>query len=30
VKWLMKLRCALPNATPADEANFARLMTPLN
>jgi regulator of sirC expression with transglutaminase-like and TPR domain len=30
VRWLMKLRCALPNATPADEANFARLMSPLN
>jgi regulator of sirC expression with transglutaminase-like and TPR domain len=30
VRWLMKLRCALPNATRADEANFARLMSPLN
>ncbi len=30
VKWLMKLRCSLPNATPTDQANFARLMSPLN
>jgi regulator of sirC expression with transglutaminase-like and TPR domain len=30
VQWLMKLRCALPNATAADEADFARFMSPLN
>lgn len=30
VRWLMKLRCALPNSTSADQATFARLMAPLN
>jgi regulator of sirC expression with transglutaminase-like and TPR domain len=30
VRWIMKLRCALPNATDADTATFSRLMTPLN
>jgi regulator of sirC expression with transglutaminase-like and TPR domain len=29
-RWVMKLRCRLPNATPADRAELARLMAPLN
>jgi regulator of sirC expression with transglutaminase-like and TPR domain len=28
--WLMKLRCALPNATDAERQQFAKLMSPLN
>lgn len=30
VRWVMKLRCALPNATAVDLAIFDRLMSPLN
>ena len=29
-RWIMKLRCTLPNATASDEATFRRLMAPLN
>jgi hypothetical protein len=30
LQWLMRLRCALPNATVADTEAFARMMAPLN
>jgi regulator of sirC expression with transglutaminase-like and TPR domain len=30
IRWMMQLRCALPNATRADDDAFARLMAPLN
>ncbi len=30
LRWVLRLRCALPDATPADRQELARLMAPLN
>jgi regulator of sirC expression with transglutaminase-like and TPR domain len=30
LRWVMRLRCALPDATDADRREYARLMAPLN
>jgi regulator of sirC expression with transglutaminase-like and TPR domain len=30
LRWVMRLRCALPDATEADQRDYARLMAPLN
>jgi regulator of sirC expression with transglutaminase-like and TPR domain len=30
LRWVMRLRCALPDATDADRRDYARLMAPLN
>ena len=30
LRWVMRLRCALPQATIEDRRDFARLMAPLN
>jgi regulator of sirC expression with transglutaminase-like and TPR domain len=30
LRWVMRLRCALPDATTADRRDYARLMAPLN
>jgi hypothetical protein len=30
MRWVMRLRCALPDATDDDRRDFARLMAPLN
>jgi regulator of sirC expression with transglutaminase-like and TPR domain len=30
LRWVLRLRCALPGATDADRRDYARLMAPLN